>query len=322
LRLSFIDIPVPVPAAVYAQATERMCHEVLMRLPGIRAVYQIGSVGTPGISDIDMVAVFDDGVVCAVDPRQGHGGTDAYLFTHHLYGVAAGQMPSVLRYSAFHNYRYLAGQPLACMSDAAGGEIEAIKTQIAIEFLVRMYVNMAQRMAYRLVKLRGFFLQVKAIRYDLEFLGVGGGRLAEITEALIDARERWFTQPQDAAKLGAMVIEFNAALAEFLGQVLQERAFYLPGDRAYQLSPRQVLLPSGPLGWKRSGLRLPAWLGAVSPRFINLQNRLNRFEFAVPARTQALPSPIAERFRLIGELRAYNRRCLPHFAVLTSSLNV
>lgn len=323
MRFRFVDFPVPVSPDTYAEAIQRMCHGVLMGLPGIHAVYQIGGVSTPGISDVDMVAVFADGADCAADPRQGHAGTDAYLFAHHLYGASAGQMPRILAHSAFHNYRHLAGARLPCVDQAgAGADEDLLKTQIALEFLLRMYVNMAQRLAYRVVKLRGFFLQVKAIRYDLEFLGVTGGRLAEVTDEFIGLRDRWFVAPATAERLSALMLEFQSALEAFLAQVLVERALYLPGATRYQLAPGQMLAVAPALAWRRRGLRLPAWLGALSPRLINLQNRLNRFEFAVPARTTGLPPRLAGRFALIGELRDYNRRHLPHFAVLTSSLNL
>jgi hypothetical protein len=325
VRIQFIDLPMPVPMATYQEAIERMTNDVLMRLPGIRAVYQIGSVSTPGISDVDMVALFSPGARCDVDPRADHSGTDRYLYTHHLYGAAVDQVPGILQHSAFHNYRYLAGEHLPALDAAASGadnDDQTLKTQVAIEFLVRMYVNMAQRLAYRIVKLRGFLLQVKAIRYDLEFLGIGDGRLARITDRFIAVRNEWFTRPLASSELGELVLEFQAALDEFLRALLLSTPFYLPGDRAYPLAPGQTLWPRAPLAWRRRGLRLPAAPGRISPRWINLQNRLNRFEFDVPARTSGLPPGLARRFELIGSWREYNRRCLPNFAILSSSLNV
>lgn len=325
VRFRFLDFPVPLSPDIYAEAIERMCNRVLAGLPGIRSVYQIGGVSTPGISDIDMVAVFADGVSCPVDPRHGHTGTDSYLFAHHLYGAAIGQMPGILAHSAFHNYRHLAGERLECVEQASQGSAEEdglLKTQIAQEFLVRMYINMAQRLAYRVVKLRGFFLQVKAIRYDLDFLGVTGGRLAEVTDEFITVRNQWFAAPATTEHLSLLLLEFQSALEEFLARLLSEQPLYLPGARSYTVAPGQTLAVAPRLAWRRWGLALPGWLGVLSPRIINLQNRLNRFEFEVPARTTGLPPLLTSRFALISELRDYNRRHLPHFAVLTSSLNV
>lgn len=319
---AFIDRPRYVAPADYDAAVARMCDAVLLRLPGIRAVYQIGGVTTPGISDVDMVAVFDDAASCAVDPLAGLSPGDRYLFVHALYGCTVSQLPRILRYTAFHNYRHLRGQelPITAAASLDAREQQELKTQIALEYLVRMYVNCAVQEAYRIVKLRGYFLQVKAVRYDLEFLGVAGGALADVTDRLIAARSHWFEQPTNDDTLAAMTAEFFAALGAFLTDALGRHTLYLPEERGFALAPRMTLRPAGSFAWRRDGLVLPAWAGRLSPKAINLQNRLNRFEFSVPATAKNMPPVVAQRFELIAGLNAHNARSLPRFATLTSSL--
>jgi hypothetical protein len=321
---AFIDRPRYVAPADYDAAVARMCDTVLLRLPGVRAVYQIGGVSTPGISDLDMVAVFDDDASSTVDPLAGLPAGDRYLFVHALYGCTVSQLPRILRYTAFHNYRHLRGEelPLSAAAGLDAREQQHLKTQIALEFLVRMYVNCVVQEAYRLVKLRGYFLQVKAIRYDLEFLGVEGGALAEVTDELIAARSSWFTRPADDATLARLTAAFLAALGDFLDQALARHVLYLEQERVFTLAPRMTLRPGPRLGCRRRGPRLPAWLGRISPKWINLQNRFNHFDFTVPATAIDLPPSVAGRFELIRDLRAHNAARLPRFATLTSSLNL
>ena len=67
-KLTFIDYPKFVPRAEYDKAIDRMV-EKLKKIQGIVSVYQIGSINDPGISDIDLVAVFEDKISCNIDPR-------------------------------------------------------------------------------------------------------------------------------------------------------------------------------------------------------------------------------------------------------------
>lgn len=322
-RYSFVDFPVAVERAAYDAAVARMS-QTLLGLPGVRAVYQVGGVSSPGISDLDIVAVFADDALCTVDPRAGLSAADRYLFVHDLYGVAAGQLADALRYSAFHNYRFVGGEPLPGVDgmDGAAAAGQELKTQIALEFLLRMFTNMAMQHTTGLVKLRSFLLQAKAIRYDLEFLGIKGGRLLELTDEVIDIRDRWFSEPVPAGRLSTLVAAYHEALCAFLGDALRVHRLYLPERRSFALSPWHTLKASGSLAWEASGEALPAVIMRLSPLLVRVQNRLCRFVFEVPAHAGDMPPAVAGRFRLVRELREHNRRRLPHFAVLTSSLNV
>jgi len=55
------DLPLPLTSGHYEEASQEFCQNVLAGSPEA-SVYRFGSVSTPGISDIDMVAVFPDGV--------------------------------------------------------------------------------------------------------------------------------------------------------------------------------------------------------------------------------------------------------------------
>jgi hypothetical protein len=59
-RLQFLGLPKFHPAEAYRVAIGRTVDR-LSRYPEIAAIYQIGGISTPGISDIDLVVVFRDG---------------------------------------------------------------------------------------------------------------------------------------------------------------------------------------------------------------------------------------------------------------------
>ena len=54
-------------------------------------------------------------------------------------------------------------------------ELSAMKVQVALEFLLKFYVTLGIQRAYGVIRMRDVLLHVKALQYDLEFLGINEG---------------------------------------------------------------------------------------------------------------------------------------------------
>ncbi len=316
-----VEYPSPVSRAAYDDAIDRMA-ERLVSLEGVAAVYQVGGVSEPGISDIDMVVVFEDGVKCSFDPRENLTSSERYLFVHSLYGTSTHHFENSQKTSFFHNYRLLSGRDCRSTPDSLPAEsVRQLKRQIAIEYMLRMFINLAIQSEFGVVKVRSTLLQAKAISYDLEFLSVSSGRLPEIVGNVLELRREWFNNPSAAKEFTTFVREFASSLSQFLSAALAAEEFYLPAGRVRVA--RSVNLNSNEgveLSYGRSGILLPGFCVRLGPRYYSLQNRLNRFEFTVRASTSQVPAEIDGRFRSIREMTGYNRKMLPHFAPLASSL--
>lgn len=307
--------------AALARMTER-----LKGLTGVRAIYQIGGVSTPGISDLDMVVVFDDGAVCRDDPRAGISADDRYLFAHEIYGTTVGAFRRVGEFSSFHGYRLVHGEELLAAAahgqPAGGADHKVLERQIALEFLVKMYLNLIVQRAYGAIKVRGLFLHARALQYDMEFLDVKSGVLVDLIQRFIDIRSTWFRSPLPVAEIGPLADELFRALVRFLDDdAFRQHRMYMPARDEYRVGPMIWLEQGAVLAHRRNGTLLPRVLGAWGERYFSLQNRLNRFIVTVPFATSGLPPVLARRFDFIAEMQACKRDSLPHFAVMTSSLH-
>jgi hypothetical protein len=327
LSYRLLQLPRRLSAADHDAALQRMRGR-LAALPGVRAVYQIGGVSTPGISDLDMVAIFDDGVRCAADPRAGLSADDRYLFAHEIYGTHVATFREVASISSFHGYRLVHGDDLLVSEAMAPPPVAAdqrvLETQIALEFLLKMYINLAVQRAYRALKVRGLFLHARALAYDMEFLGVASGPLPALIARFIEVRSHWFQQPLSAVELSDMADALFTALVRFLDdEALPRHRLWLPVQPEYPVGPMVRLEQGRLLAHRRRGTRAPRWLSILGERyFFGLQNRLNRFTVTVPFVTAGPPDILARRFELVAGMSRTRRADLPHFAVLTSSLFV
>lgn len=318
--LKLIDFPKRVGRDTYEEAlTDAMSKFKEKR--GVIAVYQIGSISAPGISDLDVVAVFEDHASAdgAIVPslRTAH----PYLFIHDLYGACLTHFREAQKFSFFHNYRLLCGEDVRPEDLAQNAEDEAtLKRQIALEYLVKMYINMVLQREYRSIRVRGFLLHVKAVAYDLEFLNVEDGDLYDLTHCFINWRRHWFEDPPSPQAFVTAFERLFAALVSFLREALVDQPFHLPEAEPYRVAKRILLQSGSTLGFRRTGVRLPYALSALGERYTKINNRLSRFCFEVPLADGPAPPVLADRAQFIKEAAQHNRKHLPCFEILTSSL--
>ena len=295
----------------------------LRRLNGVVSIFQIGSVGNPGISDIDMLVVFEDGAICNLNPLTGLSRTERYLFSHNLYAVLRKQFFDAQKYTFFHNYNLLWGKELPIgTSDLSEEEIQALKTQIALEYLIRMFVNSTVEHIYSIIRVRGILVLVKALSYDLEFLNVSSGGLFDLIQTVIGWRDHWFKKKPDEKTIKNWFMEFCKELMTFLKIELSRRTFYLPEDANLCIARNMMIELSETFGYAHEGIRLPSFLGGLGRKYFNMMHRFNRFSFQIPAAVSNIPDVLNDRFVFARQIKRANNDSLSCFMPLTSSLNI
>ena len=79
--MHFTNEPAFVPYADYEQALAQYLHRV-KDVPGVSSVYTMGSVGAPGLSDIDVIVVVKDDFKASLSQQLGTLKIDSRLFIH------------------------------------------------------------------------------------------------------------------------------------------------------------------------------------------------------------------------------------------------
>lgn len=316
------DYPHPVDISHYEQSIKRMVAR-LAAIPGVHAIYQIGSIGSPGISDIDMFVVFDDHVTTNFQPIAGLSRMDRYLFLHALYGANRSRFNDIQRYTFFHNYSHLWGEDLFKMQrPISSSQSDVLKVQTALEYLYKMYISATIERSYQIIRVHGLLLHIKALMYDLQFLNVSGGRLFELISEMIQWRENWFHRAVPKKSLIFWHREFYNALHDFLVQKFSEKTFYLPQKTPFKIARNVTIDPGPDLSCVHRGLILPPALGGLGRKYFNIQHRWNTFVFTVPSKNSSIPLPIMERNDLLSAIIQHNKRHLPNFMAPASSLSI
>lgn len=315
-----MDIPHIVPVRNYEDELSRMS-EWLLQFPQVKSVYQVGSVGAPGISDLDVVVVCGNNEHLAIQPRNSLTQDGRYLFIHNLYGCSQEQFNEAGRFSFFGTFKLLSGKR---SDDEAltASPAQIVKEQVALEFLLKMYVNLILQAEYKTLKVRSLLLHVKGLLFDLEFLGIQSGELYTLIHECMELRKNWFNQNRPSDALKDWFTRFLPVMKSFLEQQLQQRTFYVSPESLLRLSKNISLRKSNKLGYKRLGIPTLFFPSLLDKKTHRILNRFNRFQVQVPFEQSQLPKDIADYFSFVERCRKYNHDFLPAFYTLSSSLHV
>lgn len=322
MKIYLTDYPRFVPVSAYDLAIERMVGK-LRQQDGLVSIFQIGSINSPGISDIDMLVVFEDRVKCSLNPVEDLSKSERYLFSHGLYGVSKTHFHEAQRFTFFHNYNLLWGDQLpSVQSDLSCEEIQTLKNQTALEYLLQMYISLTVKLTYGIFRIVGLLRHVNALRYDLQFLNISSGKLFDLIETLVSWRNNWFKNKPTTQMLKIWIDGFYKELSEFLREILHTTKFYLPEWANLRIARNMTLVPSKKFGYTHKGITLPAILGDLGRKYFNIQHRFNKFHFRIPVATSDVPAILHSRFMFAREMKRANREAFPYFMPLTSSLSI
>jgi hypothetical protein len=323
LSLCFTDYPHYVPYEKYENAINRMVDRLSCQ-PGVIAIFQIGSISNPGISDIDMLAVFEDGTEYKLDPLRDLSKLDRYLFSHGLYGISKTYFHDAQRYTFFHNYSYLWGKEELQIADndLSTEEVQTLKTQTALEYFVKMYVNIVVQHTYGIAKVRVLLLEAKALLHDLQFLNISSGIIFDLIKTVILWRDQWFEKKPNGKSLKKWFSAFYKELSDVLQVIFQSEKFYLQEEANLSIARNITLVPAKRLGYSHGGICLPSMFAGFGRKYFNLEHRFNNFNFYIPVTHAGCCKIINRRFEFLRTIKDYNNIHLIHYSPLVPSLNI
>jgi len=319
--LRLIDLPQVATVTDYDRAVREITERVVAH-PRFVALYQIGHVSTPGISDLDLIVVFADDATCTENLRSGLAAKSRYLFAHDLWASSAADFNEALRFALFHNYRLVAGRE--CIAERApisDDDLKVLRRQIALEYLLRIFISLTVERTYGLLKVRNLLLHAKALLFDCEYLSIKNGPLIDAIQKMLTWRNSWFSAMPTGSVLSDAAATLHSAIEQTLAAALQSGPLFLPVRDTYQLSRAIELRQGTRLVCDHKGIVFPNWLMAFLPKVAKLQNRFNRFTFFLPIETQSLPPIIREKFQFEASHRERNRLAFPSFMPLSNGIS-
>jgi len=316
MKYKFINIPQFFEKSEYLNTINKVVESLKIQ-NGVRSIYQMGNINHPGISDIDIIVVFEDKKLIDYNLRNLFSNVNNYLFTHNLGGITKSHFNQITKYSFFHNLNCLWGEEFNLEKGKLNTkEIEALQIQTALEFLVSNYISLTVQLKYGVIKLRALLQHIKAIKYDFEFLKITSGKLNKMLNQLFAWLDSWFIQPIDLTAFCEWVEEFYIELKEFLKIILQDRQIYIPKWANLKYSPNIKIELGKSIRCEFFGFFLPKFLSGISKKTYNLNTRFNSFIFRIPFSNITKDKIKKERLDYYKEIKKCASKYYPQFTPL------
>ena len=318
---TLIDLPSYVRPEWYEVAVNAVC-SALMNHGKVRSVYRIGSVTAPGISDLDMVVVFRDEASTAYNPLAKLENESKYIFVHPLFGASESHFKEAAAITHFHNYRLIGGEDIFPQTKIPESDDKILRRQTALEFMIKMLFVMMMQKTYRIIKVRAFLLEARALEYDLEFLGLKNGPLYNLVQEIIELRKKWFLDSHAQKELVPAFDKLFDLLKDVLAGELQAAPVFTPGIQSGRFTKNVKWQQSSVLDITSRGLRIPSFPASFfSKKYFNFESRLTTFMVKLPVNKNC-PSVLKNRYELSSAMAEYNKKHIPNFIPLTSSLRM
>lgn len=319
MKLKVIDYPIKITVSQYTDLRTKLVNQLLSD-DAVLSVYQMGSVKDPGISDLDIICVFKNNSSCDLNLRRDLSDDEKKILTHGIFGMEEQDLEQIIAYNLLSNLQFLGGKDLDLNENTTIFN-QDLKNQIALEYMIKMFITLNAQTTLGIVKLRSFLLLGKAIRFDLDLLSIKDGQLFDLVNEVLHFRNQWYKQEPKEAEVKSLILNFYEALGALLANTFEEKEFYLPKEN--------IILPGGfkiikgkPFQKDHKGIVLPSMFQFLGKKYINLQYRLNKFTFQIPYRIPASDSFLYKRFNFSEQMVIKNRASFPHFMAVTSSLSI
>ncbi|OQB65751.1 MAG: hypothetical protein BWX95_00034 [Bacteroidetes bacterium ADurb.Bin141] len=322
MKYNLIDYPRWVERETYQLYSEKL-YESLKTFSEVVAIYSIGHVSNPGISDIDLLILVKDNTVLSENFRAEMSTEEKYLFLHQPYACSVSDFKKTEMFTFLHNYHLVYGTDMRTGNELAENDKELLQKQTALEYLLKMYIQLYVQKKYRTIRVRDLLLHGKALIYDLEFLNIKDGKLYELILKIIDWRNNWFKTTPTAIEIINWVEHLFTELHTAFTTNNLFKEIYFPEIKTYQLS-KNIRLKAGSQQFEvtQKGLILPFFHLVKSKKAVKLQNRFCSFQFNISTSKSEIPAIIEERFRIERQIRENGNKYLPFFLSMTSSLNL
>ncbi|MFX0139667.1 MAG: hypothetical protein ACFFDN_38865 [Candidatus Hodarchaeota archaeon] len=167
---------------------------IFKNIPSLISIYEIGSISSPGISDLDLVLVFDDNAKDVVyeiyydklDDR------DKYILMHSPFVITKSLFENIRYFFVPDNFKLLWGDKIHIKEIQ---QQHLLKQLIAAEFVLGTTFSLIHSLKNKILKVRSFLCVLNAVKYDFQIYGLNRQNFAagwHLLNSTTELREKWF----------------------------------------------------------------------------------------------------------------------------------
>jgi hypothetical protein len=276
-----IDIPIFVPDEEYSLLTDKIVSK-FKSADEVLAIYQLGSVSTPGISDLDLLFIFKEDIYFKPDVKKGLNDISNYILIHNPYGATVKYLKESVGRTFYNNFKVLYSEISLNELPDKIYNLRIIK-QECIEYLLKFYINFSTQMGIKILKVRNLLLEIKALKQDLDILGFTDHKIYYLIEENISIRNNWYQSSNSMNAFLNNVTDLHKCLDDFMKEVFSKYCFVFPNETDFRFSRNYGLIRDNNFFLRsRKRLFIPGQFIFNNKKYFNLLNRFICHELHLP----------------------------------------
>jgi len=196
-NLQFIDFPRQIPLETYQQASNAFV-AYFRDHSSVKAIYEMGSIGDPGISDLDLILVLGENGRLNSNDFQFLSSLDNYVFAHNPFVVPETIFPYIQNLFFASNMRKLSGNTYAFHITSSNREQKQLGWIICAEAAVGRLLDLMYQLTFgQNISLRNMLLKLNSIKHNIslaeDIYGRNDNKLFdEFCSSITNLRKDWF----------------------------------------------------------------------------------------------------------------------------------
>ena len=196
-NLHFRDFPRERYVEAYHQATTRFV-DYFQNHPAVKAIYGMGGINDPGISDLDLILVLKDDGTLTHNDYQFLDSLDSYIFSHRPFVISEKIFPYLPYLFFASDLSRLGGAEYEFFTPESDLEKRQLAWILCAEAAIGQLFDLVYQITFRKkISLRNSLLKLNSIKHNIKLAeqvgdGMDGERFEEFTKEITLLRENWF----------------------------------------------------------------------------------------------------------------------------------
>lgn len=288
----------------------------------IKSIYTFGNINQPGISDIDILIIFNDGYQCNINPLEKLDERLKRLFTHGIMAINEKYIAKNSYFSNWSNIKHLYGQSINFQSEKPTIEEQrCLNQQLAIEYLTVNYIDLKIQKHNKTIKVRDLLQHVKGLSYDLDLLNINECNIKPFIDEIKIWINEWYINTPSEKTITKWFLDFEQNYETFYNEIILKYPIYLPKQKSYKISKRIEIIKDHKIKHIVEGITLPHTTSKLLGKYyLKIQNTLSSHTFKLPIENSPNNPILISRTNFYKELENNTTNNYPAFATLANSL--
>ena len=190
----YVDMPIPLNEFHYRSCISKIS-KTISDAAGVFSIYQIGDISDCGISDIDLIVIFEDKLeVFNFSYKKLFNDLDRYLFMHNIFGASQKIFMHKEFLPPIKRLRRIAGHDVHFINTLSEQTKRRLQEFYALEYIQYFLINIINQFAINQIRVRNLLCSLKALFFDLELLAESHlvNDIKTLYEDLLGLRKNWW----------------------------------------------------------------------------------------------------------------------------------